>query len=285
MKLAFVLSILILVTFPQTMLAQKMTAGAVIPPPQPSEFLFKRASTGAIQGTFRSFAQQLYARDKVRLHTDLKEVEDIRLHSIFPDFYKPTYKELFDTVAYQTKLRWKYDPTHNRWFFAARPRELPFTIMALDWHSYDEGMYVRYVPPTASGGMDIYLMGSYSDASSYGSDRTELMEKIRDSLAIKFAKNLKPDVTALEMKKVQVAGAEALYFETPSPLSENIWRQWVFLKYGRALVIVSAIAKNDDQTWTDVDVMVNSIQLKKVRRRMCGLGAKRLKACPEQWSF
>ncbi len=259
MKFVFVLSLLTLVVFSHPISAQKARKKSAPSQPQSSEFLTRRLPTGVMTGTFNSFASLLYAVDETILHTDSKDVGSTELHSVFPEFYKPTYREFFDAIARQTQSTWQPDPAHKQWFFSPPAAPLPYSIkLAQGWSSHDEGMYVGYVPPTAPVGMDVYMMGTYS---ANPPNATTLMKNVRSELAIQFARNVKPGVTPKDMKKVQIAGAEALYFEAPSPRPGTMWRQWAFLKNGQAFVIVSVVAKDDRQVWTDVDAMVSSFQV------------------------
>ena len=68
-------------------------------------------------------------------------------------------------------------------------------------------------------------------------------------------------VTIAEMRKVTVDSVEALYFQTPTPRAGVIWRQWVFVKNGRAIVIVSTLPDDNQQLLADVESMVKSFRV------------------------
>src|SRR5687767_2712801 len=127
---------------------------------QQNNLLGRRLPTGAVTGTFGSFGSLLYAALDVVIHADDKEIEKTALRSPFPDFYKPTLKELLDAIALQTKSSWKYDPQRDYWVFARPANSKPFTITIADkWTEEDRGIYIKYKPPTYPVGMDIYYYG------------------------------------------------------------------------------------------------------------------------------
>jgi len=91
--------------------------GEALTPGEQASFLAKRTSGGMI-GTFNGYCSLLYAVHEVAIHTASKEVNQTSLTSPFPDFYKPTWREIFDSVARQTKSSWKHDPKRDYWVFA-----------------------------------------------------------------------------------------------------------------------------------------------------------------------
>jgi hypothetical protein len=227
---------------------------------QQKDLLSRRLPSGAITGTFGTFGSFLYAGLDVAIHTDDKEIGDTELHSPFPDFYKPTFKELLDTIALQTKSSWKYDSQRDFWVFAKPANPKPFAITLADkWIANDRGIYTSYKPPTYPVGMDIYYYGVYSVDDR--KDEPALWEKIRNSWAIGFASNFKRGISITEMQKVGVDGVEALYFETPTPRPGVIWRQWAFVKSGKAFVIVSTLPSDDKQLLSNVEAMVKSFRV------------------------
>ena len=228
---------------------------------QQSRLLSQRLPSGAIAGTFGSYASLLFATSDVALHTDDEEIGGAELHSPFPDFYRPTLRELFDTIAVQTGSSWKYDPGRDYWVFAKPAAPKPFSVaLAPKWASEERGIYTSYRPPTYPVGMDVYYYGVYS--SDDPRQQVALWEKIRGVWAPSFASHLKRGVSVAEMRKVNVAGAEALYFETPAPRPGVTWRQWAFVKDGKAFVIVSSLPAEDKTLLADVEAMVKSFQVK-----------------------
>jgi hypothetical protein len=185
---------------------------------------------------------------------------ETELHSPFPEFYRPTVKELLTTIALQTKSSWVYDSQTDYWTFAKPAAAKPFSLELADkWTSDDRGFYVSYRPPSYPVGMDIYYYGSYS--SEDPSQQRVLWERVRNSWATGFTSRLKRSVSISEMHAASVDGVEALYFEAPTPRPGVMWRQWVFVKNGHAFVIVSTLPTDDTKLLADVESMVKSFRL------------------------
>jgi hypothetical protein len=126
-------------------------------------FLAKRTPSGMMLGSFDGYCSLLYATQDVCIHTESEEVNRTSLHSPFPEFYKPTWAELFGAIARQTKSSWNYDPKSDYWVFNKPSQPLPFTIdLAKGWKADDRGDYISYQPKIAPVGMDVYMMGTYS---------------------------------------------------------------------------------------------------------------------------
>jgi hypothetical protein len=252
--------IFVLFAFSSAGLGQSETRTALTSEQQ-KELLSQRLPTGIIMGTFGSYGSLLFALpDHVAIHTDDREIGDIELHSPFPDFYKPTWKELFDTIALQTESGWKYDPQRNYWVFCKGANPKPFTITLVDkWSATDSGTYVSYKPTTYPVGMDIHYFGTYSADDL--KQEAALREKIRNSWATRFASRFKTDVSIADMQKMNVDGTEALYFQTPAPRNGVIWRQWALVKNGKAFLIVSTLRPEDKQLISDVEAMVKSFRV------------------------
>ncbi len=227
---------------------------------QQKEFLAHRLKSGAITGTFGAFGSLLFAALDIAIHTDDKEIGGTRLQSQFPDFYKPTTKEMFDAIALQTRSSWSYDAKSGYWVFAKPANPKPFQITIADkWTADDRGLYVGYKPPTFPVGMDVYYLGAYSSGGT--EQQSTLGVKIRNSLAISFAAHFKKDVKLAAMRNVIVDGAEALYFETPTPRPGLVWRQWALVKNGLAFMIVSTLPDNNQLLLADVESMVKSFRV------------------------
>lgn len=226
-------------------------------------FLSRRTGSGML-GTFDSFCSLLYATQDVAIHTDSRAVNGTGLDSPFPEFYKPTWSELFDSIARQTLSSWTYDPKLDYWVFSKPPQPLPYEIVIADkWQSEDTGSYVGYRPAIAPVGMDIYMMGTYS-VSEEGGKAEDLYAKVREDIALRFAAVFKKDVTTKEMSLVKVGDLNALHFKIASPQNGVIWRQWAIVESGRAFVIVSAIKPEQDaQIFPDVEKMIKTFKMKK----------------------
>jgi hypothetical protein len=238
-------------------LGKKLKVDALTPDQQKA-FLAKR-TPGSLLGSFDSFASLLYAVDNVIVSTDDEVVSRVRLSSPYPEFYKPTYAELFDVIARQTKSSWHYDTKNASWAFGKPTLPLPFTIdLAKGWTAENRGNYLFCKPPGATIGMDIYVLGSYSAEPA----DPALAGKMRDAAALLFAQNFKKDVTVKEMKSVKVGPYEALHFETPAPKAGVTWRQWMIAEGGQTLAIVSAIdTANEKAVLPDVQTMAQTLKI------------------------
>jgi len=222
-------------------------------------FLAQRKMSGEIVGTFDSFCSLLFAVNDVAIHTESNEINETKLQSVFPDFYKPTWKEVFNAIALQTRSTWRYDDKRDFWVFAAPALQKPYSITLPDkWQPKDMGMWNGYKPPHYPVGMDVYYFGTYSADS--GQSPAALWNKVRNFWAVNFASKLKKGVTVEEMQKVTVDGAEALYFEAPAPRPNLLWRQWVFVIEGKTFFILSTLPKDDKPAMTDVDGMIKSFR-------------------------
>ncbi|HEX6188310.1 MAG TPA: hypothetical protein VFZ40_09530 [Pyrinomonadaceae bacterium] len=229
-------------------------------PEQQRKFLARRLPSGAITGTFAAFGSFLYAALDIAVHTNDKAIADAELHSPFPDFYKPTTKELLDTIALQTKSSWAYDSQTDYWTFAKPAAAKPFSVtLAGKWTRDDRGFYVSYRPPAYPVGMDIYYYGTYS--ADDPSQQLAVWERVRNSWAIGFASHLKRGVTISEMQRVSIDGTDAIYFQAPAPRPGVIWRQWALVKDGHAFVIVSSLPTDDRKLLADVESMVKSFRV------------------------
>ena len=227
---------------------------------QQAAFLAQRTS-GAVSGTFDSYCSMLYAFKNIAIHTESPRVNQTALHPASPRFYQPTWRELFDSIARQTKSTWKYDPARGYWVFAEPQKALPYKLqLAAGWQPDDHGIEVVYRPAIAPVGMDIYWMGAYS--ADTAKETAELSEKVRNELAVLFARDLKKEITVKEMSVVAVGKADALYFQGVVPSSGVTWRQWVLVSKGQAFAIVSAIKpEQEKKLLPDVQAMVNSFEI------------------------
>jgi hypothetical protein len=232
-------------------------------PDQQKSFLGKRTS-GGMMGSFDSYCSLLYALHDVAIHTESQDVNQTRLESPFPDFYKPTWQELFDAIARQTKSSCKYDATRDYWVFNAPPQPLPFEIkLAKGWQAHDEGLYMGYQPEIAPVGMDIYMLGHYSGTNA--NEQAKLFGQVREAIALRFAKNFKSDVSVGDMSEIPIGDLKALHFKADSS-SGIIWRQWIVMDSGNAFAIVSAIKpEHEKDILPGVEAMVKSFKPVKVK--------------------
>ena len=214
-------------------------------------------------GDFGSYSSLLYAVNDVVIQSKSEAVNKTTLNSPFPDFYRPTWREVFDTIARQTKSSWKYDAARDSWVFTIPQQPLPFEIqIAKGWKAHDEGFYVGYQPVIAPVGMDVYMLGHYSATNT--NEEAELFIRVREAIALRFARSFKKDVSAKEMTEVSMNGLMALHFKVATPSTGIIWRQWIVVHSGLAFAIVSAIKpEHDKDICPDVQNMVESFKVLK----------------------
>ena len=236
--------------------------GKKLSPEGQKAFLAKRTS-GIMLGSFDGYCSLLYAAREVAIHTESEEIDRTMLSPSFPEFYKPTWNELFDAIARQTKSTWKYDADRDYWVFSKPESALPYKIeLAEKWNADDRGLYVSYHPTTAPVGLDIYMMGTYSISEK--EDQAKLFNKVRDAIALQFARHFKEDVTPKDMEEVKINDLKALHFKIAAAETGVIWRQWIIVDSGMAFAVVSAIKpENEKDILPDVEKMVKSFKIPK----------------------
>jgi hypothetical protein len=212
-------------------------------------------------GTLRSFMSSSYAISEVWVYAadDEPGLYDTQVAYTYPDFYKPTWGEVFDHLAYQIRGRWEWNP-QNRQFKFSRSDLAPLFSVTLEpgWRREDRGLYVWHAPKDQPMGMDIYYFGHFTgDAALY--------KKVRENFAFSLISKWPTPPTIDDMKPEKVAGAEALYLRADTPRPGGLWRQWSFVLNGHAFLIVSAGPKETEaQIGTQVDRMVKSFQMREV---------------------
>jgi len=226
--------------------------------------LLSSSAPGNPIGTFDSFCSLLYALRDVAIHTHDGPVNSTELSPVFPKFYHPTFAQIFETIARQTRSTMHYDQAEDFWVFDPPAMPLPYSLETPQgWRVEDIGLFVKYVPPSQPVGMDVYMLGTYSTAND-----PSLANKIRDALAEQFAGGLDPQATAAKMKPIRVADVEALYFECPAPRPGITWRQWSLIDHGQAILVVSTLAKENEVTLLpQVERMVASLKIKGAEAR------------------
>jgi hypothetical protein len=249
--------------------------------------LLKERLEGGMGDSFNQFSNMFLAMSRIKLScgvglmTPSKKIAKSELHAVFPEFYKPTLKELLDSIALQTSSKWQYDPT-SKYFesdveegpvegiaifeFTKDKREKPFQVtLPKGWKSADKGNWVMYTPPMFPLGMDIHEFGSYS--SDDKTKEKELLKKIPIEVSMEWAKRAKDEVDPKELKPAKVGPYDALFFETMMPLRDGPtfhWRQWVFMVDDKCYFVISTILPQlDDKIFPDVEAMVKSFQIKK----------------------
>ncbi len=219
--------------------------------PAQQQLLEAHTSPGMMMGSFDSYASYLYAVRNVMIHTYDDDINSTQIHSTFQANDKPTWREIFDSIAKQTGSQWSYDSEHNYWVFSKGSTVPPFTIaIAPGWKSEYRGNYVSYRPPIAPVGLDIYFKES-----------SGISEQITSS-ALKSAQKVNPNAKETEMKNQRVGQHDALFYSTVIPSTGIVWRQWVFGADKKEFVIVSAIKpENEKIILPDVQKMVQSFKV------------------------
>lgn len=229
------------------------------------QFLSKRLPTNVLVGPFENYGSLLFSAQNVVIHSDDEVIRKTALQTTFHDFYKPTWEELFSSIATQTKSSWSYDSKRDFWVFAAPARPKPFAITLADkWSTRDMGVWVGYKPATYPVGLDIYYWGTYS--SDDPKEMLKIGEKIRNSWAMSFASKVNKNITIEKMKKLRIAGAEALFYEAPTPRPGVMWRQWTFVIEGKAFFIISTLPIEDKQSYAEVEEMVKSFRIVEIEK-------------------
>jgi hypothetical protein len=146
--------------------------------------------------------------------------------------------------------------------FQRAKRKKPFSVkLAEDWKMQDKGHWVMYSPPDFPVGMDIYEFGRYSTKQD---DKKTFFEKIRNDVALEWARRVNPETLADDLKPDKVGKYEALFYD--KLLKGNgkkiRWRQWVFMVEDRCFFVVSTIPPNlDDEIFPDVEAMIQSFKM------------------------
>lgn len=237
-------------------------------------FLSTRVPIQTVVSNFNDYSQMLAVIFNVPIYC-LGKVCDRRIGDPYPEFYFPTWRELFDVVARDTGSHWEYRADSGQGFTMKRKTEtgfetlvdrrdgfvfsepsmpLPYDIQVAEgWRVENRGGEIAYIPSIAPVGMDIYPWGNYSPE-----DPADL-ERMKAHIAGVFTRMLSPGTTVNDMEKRQIDGVEALFFTVPA----RGWRQWVFCKEGQCFAIVSSIdVENEGVLWPAVEKMVESFRVK-----------------------
>jgi len=222
------------------------------------EFLASRTKNGVTIGTFSAYASLLFAGQDVIIAADDEKLCETELHPLFMDDYKPTWAELFDCIARQTRSTWKYDARSTCWIFSAT-ESVPFSVdVPTGWTWQDHGEHVTFKPAGAAKVMDVHCLGRHS----FASEKKKNLAKVREFYALRFAQAIDPKAELENMQEVRVADAKALYYESPAPKPGFTWRQWIFLKDTQAIAIVCSIPSVSEKSLLkDVKAMVETFKL------------------------
>ncbi|MEA3208709.1 MAG: hypothetical protein QOE70_1766 [Chthoniobacter sp.] len=259
----------------------------VLPPAELDQILQHRLN-GGLSDKFKQFANMFFVRSgldtgwNVGLSGADDEIARTELQPVFPQFYKPTLRELLDTIALQTFSTWSYrkedqflgskaNEKEDRSdiiivHFQKTQRAKPYEVtLATDWKSEDRGHWTACIPPSAPMGMDIYETGTYSAKDK--AREPELFERVRKAVALDWAQRVKPGSQADDLKRAKVGPFDALFFESMIDArtgSKVHWRHWVFMAGNECYFIVSTIFPDDEKTfYPDVEGMLKTFRIRK----------------------
>ena len=227
-------------------------------PDEREKQLNERVSIGLLdKGSLDAFISMAYAMSNVQISYVDPAFGRGRVDNPFPEFYTPTWREVFETIARQTRTSWTYSEKKGEWLFD-KPAVAPtFQVtLAKGWAQEDRGYYVFFKPPKGPVGMDIYMLGTYS----FDKDADKEMARVRDAWALNFLKPIRSEAKIEDMKKVEIDGSEALHLEAKAPKPGVVWRQWVFAKNGALFAIVSALDEDQAALVKDVQAMAASFK-------------------------
>ena len=243
---------------------------------------------GGLSDNFKQFANMFFVRSgldtgwNVGLSSADDEIAKTELRPVFPQFYKPTLRELLDVIALQTFSTWSYRKedqflgskedekedqsdiiiVHFQKTRRAKPYEV---ILAGGWKSEDRGHWTGCIPPTAPMGMDIYETGTYSAKDK--ATEPELFERVRKAVALEWAQRVKQGAQAGDLKPAKVGPFDSLFFESMIDARTGgkvHWRHWVFMAGNQCYFIVSTIFPDDEKTYyPDVEGMLKTFRIKK----------------------
>lgn len=251
--------------------------------------LLARRLNGSLDHSFGAFANMFMVRSQmdlgvsVGLQSKTTKLVETELQSVFPAFYKPTFRELLDAIALQTFSTWSYrkedqvvrstvpdtkehDPIVIFTFDPIRPpaiRAKPFHIdLPKGWKSEDRGHWLAFIPATFPVGMDVHELGTYSAAGRRY--EAALFIRVRQETALDWAKRVKPDAKLEDLKPARVGGFDALHFDALVPAQDGKdvrWRHWVFMVDNACYFIVSTIfPEMEEKLFPDVQTMIQSFK-------------------------
>jgi hypothetical protein len=195
--------------------------------------------------TFRSFMSSCYATADTWVYAedDDQALYDAELIFPYPDFYEPTWGEVFDHVARQMNCTWSWNPKNRQFQFArAKPTPLFQLSLADGWQSEDRGLYVWHAPKGKQFGMDVYYFGHYTTPEN----EPDFERKVREHVAMQLIGNWPEPPKLDQMTEARVSGHDALALEVDTPRPGGVWRQWSVMVNGQAFLIVSAMPRTSE---------------------------------------
>jgi hypothetical protein len=211
--------------------------------------------------TFGSFMSSSYATAQVWVYAEKDDPAIYRMPVTYsyPDFYRPTWGEVFDHLARQTRTSWSWNPVNRQFKFERMSGDPFFSVtLAEGWRREDRGIHIWHAPKDQPFGLDVYYFGHFTADK----DTPDLFKKVRSHFAARMLSNWPDAPPESRMSTVKVGGVDALHLTADTPRPGGVWRQWSFVADGHAFVIVSAMPKDrQDQLLPAVEGMVGSFKL------------------------
>ena len=238
---------------------------------------------GSMGLTFAQFANMFLVKSHlslskgIALSTPDNTVADAGLMPVFPETYKPTFREFLDAIALQTHTEWRYvvesqtlqsnsnNPVEGVACFEFTPgaNRLNFSIkVPTGWAIRDGGNRLMCSPPTFPVGIDFYEVGTYS----LGTSIPTTMERIVDDVALEWAKRANAKATMSDMAPARVGKFNARYFQArvASRMGGELnWKQWVFSVGNRCYFVISTLDDNNSRSLSSaIDGILQSFEIK-----------------------
>lgn len=259
---------------------------AILEPAALEKIMTKRLP-GGFGYDFAQYANMFFVQSRIDIGYGVglscgdDAIAETELQPVFPDFYKPTLKELLDSIALQTGSEWSYRK-EDQFITSSMPgsrgpadtfivhfekkaRKKPYEVaLAKGWESDERGHWTACRPADLPVGMDIYELGAYSAKDA--KEEPKLFQKVRDEVALEWARRAKPGAKKEELKPAKVGAYDALYFESLIDARSGgkvRWRHWVFMVGNRCYFVVSTIfPKDEKKVYPDVEGMLKSFRIR-----------------------
>lgn len=238
-------------------------------------------------GTMGQFSNMFLVMSRIELPYGVglipasREIAETELQPIYPPFYRPTLRELLDTLALQTSSQWKYDPSSKHFHsdaeqgevaglgifeFTPTQRAKPYQVtLPKGWKADDRGHWVMYTSPKFPLAVDIHDLGTFSTDDP--TQEKEFLERVPREVSLMWANRAKDNVRPEDLQPAKVGPYDALYFETMMPLRDGPtvrWRQWTFLVDHHCFFVVSTILPQlEAQIFPGVEAIIKSFEIQK----------------------
>ncbi len=204
-----------------------------------------------ITNNFNATCSLMFSFESVAIHTHSKGLSELPVFSPFPEGYKPTWRECFDTVARQVTCTWAYDPELTYWVFTPEEKEeakLPFDWTMPDgWTTERVGNVQRLRSENKHALVQVHMLGSYSTDEDKPKKRRAFFASIRDQHATRIYQAMDEDYDVESDELVDLAGLDARYGEMLPNAEGYLLRQWTFMAEGYCWVISSTTTPQFDK--------------------------------------